>query len=36
VELKNPGAIKLQSSHPAPILWLYGISQLVPTNKSQN
>ena len=36
VELKNPGAIKLQSSHAGPIKSLYGLSQLLPTNKSHN
>ena len=36
VELKNPGAIKLQSSHAGPIPWLSGLSQLLPTNKSHN
>jgi eukaryotic-like serine/threonine-protein kinase len=36
VELRNPGAIKLQSSHAGPSPWLYSVSQLLPTNKSQN
>jgi hypothetical protein len=36
VELKNPGAIKLQSSGAGPIPWLYGLSQLLPVSKSRN
>ena len=33
LELKNPGAIQLQSSSAGHIPWLYGFSQLLPVNK---
>ena len=36
LELKNPGAIQLQSSGAGHIPWLYGFSQLLPVNKSRN
>jgi len=36
VELKNPSAIKLQSSGAWPIRWLYGLSQLLSASKSRN
>jgi hypothetical protein len=36
VELKNPAAIKLQSSGAAPIPWLYGLNQLLPVVRNRN
>jgi len=36
VELKNPGAIKLQSSSAGPVPSVYGLSQLAPASKSRN
>jgi hypothetical protein len=30
VELKNPGAINLQSSRTEPISWVYGLGGVLP------